>query len=239
MWAMSAVLVSRLLSFCFRAFSSPVRWSSSPPYSLLFSRDMAFVEAYSNEQLQKALREYGINVPITPTSRKVCENKLKKLMGATNPQTDVRDDGDKPDDKEPTPKAIDEPINFVSQLSRLLVWIPMARYITAVWLPPLNVTMLRSLPISRIVILERQVLAILVARRESCTKSMFRNLVTPPRGSILDWSSFLLSSSAFWYSWTEMLSVLKMTSERLLLCFKLSLQSGVVHCLLKLRRYVF
>lgn len=82
---------------------------------------MAFVEAYSNEQLQKALREYGINVPITPTSRKVCENKLKKLMGATNPQTDVRDDGDKPDDKEPTPKAIDEPINFVSQLSRLLV----------------------------------------------------------------------------------------------------------------------
>lgn len=41
---------------------------------------MARVEHYTDDQLQKALRSYGLNIPITPNSRKVCETKLKKFM---------------------------------------------------------------------------------------------------------------------------------------------------------------
>jgi hypothetical protein len=41
---------------------------------------MIGIEQYSDDQLHTALRSYGLNVPITPTSRKVCENKLKRLM---------------------------------------------------------------------------------------------------------------------------------------------------------------
>lgn len=41
---------------------------------------MASIEDYSDQQLKESLLEYGINVPVTPTTRKVCENKLRKMM---------------------------------------------------------------------------------------------------------------------------------------------------------------
>lgn len=41
---------------------------------------MKSVEQYTDDQLYKALRSYGLNIPITPTTRKVCETKLKKFM---------------------------------------------------------------------------------------------------------------------------------------------------------------
>lgn len=41
---------------------------------------MTNVENYTDDQLHKALRSYGLVIPITPNSRKVCENKLKKFM---------------------------------------------------------------------------------------------------------------------------------------------------------------
>lgn len=67
---------------------------------------MAFVEDYTDEQLQIELRGFGFNLPITPTSRRVCENKLKKLLAEANgtpQQTVLRSDSpqDFADNSEP------------------------------------------------------------------------------------------------------------------------------------------
>jgi hypothetical protein len=45
---------------------------------------MADIEGYTDDQLHKALRSYGLIIPITPNSRKVCENKLKKLISESD-----------------------------------------------------------------------------------------------------------------------------------------------------------
>lgn len=43
---------------------------------------MVNIEDFSDQQLKESLLEHGVNVPVTPTTRKVCENKLKKLLAS-------------------------------------------------------------------------------------------------------------------------------------------------------------
>lgn len=83
---------------------------------------MANIEQYTNEELQTSLREYGMNVPVTPTTRKVCENKLRKLIAQSGGQQTVIPkikDHDSPDnfsrydqDRESTPQLPED--SFVS-----------------------------------------------------------------------------------------------------------------------------
>lgn len=73
---------------------------------------MVNVEDYSDQQLKESLLEFGVNVPVTPTTRKVCENKLKKMMAdgdspskqTSIPRTPSQQDIDFADNREETPE---------------------------------------------------------------------------------------------------------------------------------------
>jgi hypothetical protein len=75
---------------------------------------MSSISAFSDDQLQEALRSYGFNMPITATTRKSAEKKLEKFMmgqaggDATPNFTALPDNQDFADNQTPYGAQFDE-----------------------------------------------------------------------------------------------------------------------------------